>query len=585
MRRVLYSIIPLAAVLLSALVSCSGPKDGDYSITLLTTNDVHGTFFDSTYVGGNVKKSLYSVKYIVDSVRAAEGAENVVLVDAGDIVQGDNAAYYYNYVDTLTPHIYPRMAKYMGYDAVVLGNHDIEAGHPVYDRLAADMKAQGIPLLAGNAIRDDNGQRYFPIYTVLKRHGLKIAVLGYDNANIAGWLPERLWSGMRFESLIPLVQEDVDMVIEREKPHLVIVAVHSATGTGDGSMLESQGLDLMRTLKGVDFLVCSHDHRPRVVESDTLCLINSGSHSRYVGHGKIGFSVKKGKVIDKRLSADLLLVDRYKIDKKMSEEFHDDYTAVKNFTTKKVGELKADLVTRDAYKGMCDYLNLIHTLALSSPPAEVSFAAPLTFNGTVKAGDIIYNDLFTIYPFENQLYIIKMTGSEIRKYLEASYGIWINTVAKPSDHLLNIAHRADPRTGAESWSFVERPYNFDSAGGLVYTVDVTKPEGERVAISSMADGTPFDPSREYNVAVTSYRASGGGGLMVRAGVDTGNIENRIVEIYPEFRKLLYDYLIKNGSIDPVRIGDKAVIGEWKFIPEQTVGPVMERDMELVFGKK
>ena len=236
MRRSI-SFIPVAVILFFAAVSCSGPKDGSYSITLLTTNDVHGTFFDSTYVGGNVKKSLYSVKYTVDSVRAAEGPENVILVDAGDIVQGDNAAYYFNYVDTLTPHIYPRMAKYMGYDAVVLGNHDIEAGHPVYDRLAKEMKAEGIPLLAGNAIRDDNGERYFPIYTILKRQGLKIAILGYDNANIAGWLPERLWSGMTFESLIPLVQEDVDKVIAKEKPHLVIVAVHSATGTGDGSQL------------------------------------------------------------------------------------------------------------------------------------------------------------------------------------------------------------------------------------------------------------------------------------------------------------------------------------------------------------
>ena len=230
MRRLSSFIVVVFAI---TALSCSGPKDGKYSITLLTTNDVHGTFFDSTYVGGNVKKSLYGIKYVVDSIRKAEGPENVLLVDAGDIVQGDNAAYYFNYVDTLSPHIYPRLAKYMGYDVVVLGNHDIEAGHPVYDRLAKEMKAEGIPLLAGNAVRNDNGQRYFPIYTIVKRHGLKIAVLGYDNANIAGWLPERLWSGMKFQSLIPLVQQDVDMVVAKEKPHLVVVAVHTATGDGD----------------------------------------------------------------------------------------------------------------------------------------------------------------------------------------------------------------------------------------------------------------------------------------------------------------------------------------------------------------
>lgn len=582
MRRILSFIVAAFAI---AAISCSGPKDGSYSITLLTTNDVHGTFFDSTYVGGNVKKSLYGVKYVVDSVRAAEGADNVLLVDAGDIVQGDNAAYYFNYVDTLTPHVYPRLAKYMGYDAVILGNHDIEAGHPVYDRLVKEMKTEKIPLLAGNAIRNDNGQRYFPLYSIIRRHGLKIAILGYDNANIAGWLPERLWSGMKFQSLVPLVQQDVDMVIAKEKPHLVIVAVHSATGDGDGKALESQGLDLMKILHGVDFLVCSHDHKPRVIESDTLCLINAGSHSRYVGHGKIEFTVRKGKVSDKRFSADLLPVDQRKIDKEMAAKFHDDFMAVKKFTTTPVGDLKVDLITRDAYVGMSPYLNLIHTLSLKDTPAQISFAAPLTFNGTVKAGTLVYNDLFTVYPFENQLYVIKMTGKEIKDYLEASYDLWTNTVSKPTDHVLKIASRPDARTGSESWSFVGRSYNFDSAGGLVYTVDVSKPRGERVNVESLVGGEPLDPAKTYNVALTSYRASGGGGLMVQAGVDTGKIEERIVEIYPEFRKILYDYLLEKGSIDPEEIGDKNLIGSWKFVPENLAGPALQRDMELVFPRR
>ena len=378
--------------------------------------------------------------------------------------------------------------------------------------------------LAGNAIRNDNGKPYFPLYTVIKRHGLKIAILGYDNANIAGWLSERLWSGMKFENLIPLVQQDVDKVIAKEKPHVVIVATHTATGSGDGSQLESQGLDLMKNLKGVDFLVCSHDHRPTVVTSDTLCLINSGSHCRYVGEGKLDVTVRKGKVEKKSVSAHLILTDRYKIDTLMAAKFHDDYVAVKEFTTREVGELKVNLATRDAYKGQCDYLNLIHTLSITCSPAQLSFAAPLTYNGNVKAGTLIYNDLFTIYPFENQLYVIRMTGKEIKDYLEASYDNWINTVSSPSDHVLKIVDRDDPRTGQKSWSFVGRSYNFDSAAGMYYTVDVTKPRGERVVVDSLVGGASLEPDKTYNVAVTSYRASGGGGLMQAAGVDTGKIE-------------------------------------------------------------
>ena len=576
----------IAAVLACCfMASCAGPKNGVYSFQILTTNDVHGTFFDSTYVGGNVKKSLMAVKRTVDSVRTAVGKENVILIDAGDILQGDNAAYYFNYVDTVTPHVYPRMAKYMGYDAVTLGNHDIETGHAVYDRVTRDLEALDIPVLAGNAIRNDNGKPYFGVYTILKRQGVKFAILGFDNANISNWLSERLWSGMKFESLIPLVQQDVDKVVAKEKPDVVIVSVHSATGAGDGSQLESQGLDLMKTLRGVDFLICSHDHKPVVIPSDTICLINSGSHCRYVGHGMIELTVDKRKIASRDLSCELIPVDRYKIDTEMEKVFHDDYVAVKDFTTREVGELLVDLSTREAYTGMSHYLNLIHTLSISCSPAQLSFAAPLTFNGFVKKGKLIYNDLFTIYPFENQIYVVKMTGREIKDYLEVSYDNWINTVASSSDHVLKIENRDDPRTGQKSWSFKGRAYNFDSAGGLIYTVDVTKPKGERVTIESMADGQPFDTGKTYKVAMTSYRASGGGGLMKEAGIDTGKIEERIVETYPEFRDILYNYLKDNSTIDPAVIGDPARIGHWEFVPENIAKPAMAKDMELLFPRR
>ncbi len=574
----------LACCLLAVAAGCGAgsPKDGEYSFHILTTNDIHGSFFDSTYVGGGIRNSLYAVKWTADSVRTANGAGNVILIDAGDILQGDNAAYYYNYVDTVSPHIYPKMAAYMGYDAAVLGNHDIETGHKVYDRVVAQMEEAGVPFLTGNAIRNDNGKPYFQVSTILKRNGVKIAVLGFNNANISNWLAESLWEGMSFKNLIPTVQEEVDKVIAEEKPHVVIVAVHSGTGDGSGKVLESQGLDLFKTLNGVDFLVCAHDHRPHVELSENICLLNAGQRCRNLGHGTINLTIENGKVVKKTLDGELIHVDRKHIDKEMQADFHEEFTTVKEFSTQVIGELKTDLRTSDAYIGMSDYLNLIHTLALTGSEARISFAAPLTYNGFVKAGSIIYNDLFTIYPYENQMNLISMTGKEIKLYLEASYDSWINTVKGQSDHVLRIRQSDDPRNNQKSWSFMERSYNFDSAGGLVYTVDVTKPKGERIVVESFADGKPFKEDEEYPVAMTSYRANGGGGLLRAAGVDTGRIEERIIEYYPEFRVLLYDYLKAKGSIDPAVIGDRSIIGQWSFVPEKIAGPALERDLGLLF---
>ena len=568
----------------SILAACSGPKDGVYTLHVLSTNDVHGAWFDSTYVGGGTQRSLFAVNYYVDSIRAAAGRDNVILLDAGDCLQGDNASYYFNYIDTLTPHIFPRLVSYMGYDAITVGNHDIEAGHPVYDRVAADLAKAGIPFLGGNAIRTDNGEPYFPLYKTICRGGLKVLILGYTNANNKAWMNENLWSGMTFESLIPLVQQDVDRLVAKEKPQVVIVSVHSGTGEGDGTILEDQGLDLFNSLKGVDVLLCSHDHSPYTAGNDHIILLNTGSKAGNLGHGEITVEIKDGKVVSKQLKPSLIPVDRLKADPEMREYFRKDYEAVKAFTLREVGELSRDMVFSDAFLGMSDYTNLLHTVCLGCSPAQISIAAPLTQNATVKAGKLIYNDMFTLYRYENQLFVVKMTGREVKDFLEFSYGLWIQTMSKPGDHVLNIRPRSDARTGTDRWSFAEASYNFDSAAGINYTVDVTKPQGSRVVISSMADGSAFDLDATYNVAMTSYRASGGGGAMVRgAGVDTGNIEERVVAKYPEIRDLMFQYINKQGLVDPAVIGNKAVLGEWKFIPEKLAKPALEADRNLLFG--
>ena len=574
----------LAACALLALSCGRGPKDGEYTLTVLSTNDVHGTWFDSTYVDSRTRPSLLAINHYVDSVRAADGAENVLLIDAGDCLQGDNAPYYFNYIDTITPHLFPRLMSYMKYDAVAVGNHDIETGHPVYDRVAADLKANGVDFLAANAIRNDNGKPYFKPYKVVKRGGLKVAILGYTNANMKAWLQEEIWSGMHFEPIVKVIQQDVDRIRAKERPDVMVVVMHSGTGDGDGSMLESEGLDAFHLVKGVDWVLASHDHRPYVEATDSCGFLNSGSHARNVAEGRMHLTVKGRKVVSKTYEVGLIPVKAEMADPVMREHFQADYNAVKAFTLKEVGILNADLWTRDAYRGMSDYMNLIHTLSLGCKPADVSFAAPLTFNGRVASGILKYNDLFTIYPYENQLFVVKMTGDEIKRYLEASYDKWINTVGKADDTLLKIQNQDDPRTQSQRWSFVNRSYNFDSAAGINYTVDVTRPAGERIAISGMADGSAFDPLREYNVAMTSYRASGGGGLMKEVGIDTDRIDERVVARYPEIRNILYDYLMENGSIDPEVIGLPTVIGQWKFVPEKLVEPAMERDMNRLFKR-
>ena len=558
------------------LQACSSPSTK--VLHVLTTGDVHASWFGTPYQGSSTRLSLENVSWYADSVRTSDGASNVLLLDAGDCLQGDNAAYYYNYVDTLSPHIFPRLAKYMKYDAVVVGNHDIETGHSVYDRVASQLSALKIPFLAGNAVKPD-GSSYFPEYKVFKRAGMKVLVLGYTNANMKSWLSEDYWKGMDFVSLVPFVQERVDAVKAKEKPDVTVVVIHSGTGEGDGSILESQGMDLFNSLSGVDLLVSSHDHRPFVCSRDGMGLINGGSHARKMGHAVITADYERGKLSSKKVEVSLIGVDTSKVDTRMREKFSPDFAKVSEFVSVPAGELEMDIRTSDAYGGMSDYVNLLHTVQLESSGAKVSFAAPLTYNKVIPKGKLTFNDMFTLYPYENTLCVMELTGKQIKDYLEFSYSGW---TAPEGGRILNIRNAVDPRTGQQGWSFVGRSYNFDSAAGIIYEVYPLQPEGKRIKIKSFADGSAFSEDEKYRVAMTSYRASGGGGLLVKgAGIEASALPSLIVGRYPEIRNLLYEYVKKKGCISKAATGENTLLGEWSFQPE-SVQKEISKELELMF---
>lgn len=578
----------LLIVMAIVFASCDSETER-HTLHVISTGDIHGSWFDEDYLDAEKKSpSLFAVSKRVNDLRAEVGAENVLLVDAGDCLQGDVAPYYYNYVKTDVPHLFPRLMKYMGYDCVVVGNHDIETGHAVYDRVRKEMDEAGIPWLGGNTI-GENGDVYFQEYKVFEKAGLKVLVLGYTNPNIPEWLQEKKWKGLTFNSLLPYVQERVNVIKAKENPDVTIVAVHSGTGNGDGKMYESQGLDLLKSLKGVDLLVTAHDHKPLADSLNGIAYMNSGSKAGVVGHSVIDVTKANGKVLKINSSTAIEKIDKDDVDTTMKSCFAGDYEEVKSFSTRKIGTIDETIRTHDAFRGPCTYTNLVNTVILGVTDADIAFTSPLTYDGIVSAGDIRYCDLRIIYPYENEMIMIKMKGSEVKGFLEFSYDKWINTCNKDDvgamdSHLLKIVKKDDARNGGKSWSFVGKSYNFEAAAGLNYSVDVTKPFGERVVIKSLADGKPFNSEEFYNVAMTSYRFSGAGDLLEDgAGIYEEEAQKRVVAKYREIRDLINEFIVDNQDIKMNMISDKSVIGEWRFEPASIVEPLIEKDMNLLFS--
>lgn len=578
----------IAALAALAVSSCSTLKDGEYNLTVVSTADGHGNWFARLIEdGGKTRGTIMSQSKFVNEVRSAKGEDNVILIDAGDNIFGGGAPFYYNFVDTTGSHLYPRLAAYMGYDAVVAGHSDFESGHSVYDRVAKEMRKEGIPFLAGNAFSEKTGKRYFPAYSIIRKGGVKVAVLGYTNADIAALMDKSLVEGITFKSLLPLVQEDVDKVRSKEKPQLVVVVAHTGLGKGDGQNLEKQGLDLFNSLNGVDLVIAGHEHSTKVMKSDSLTLVNCGRAGQYAGQTDVKIVVKGGKVVGRSLSADVVSLSSEDYDTAMDEAFASDYDKVHAFNVTPVGKIDKNLVSREFYYKQCDYLNFLHALALDAYPADISLTATLLIDGVVPAGEVRYQDIRKVYPYENKLVVLRLTGSEIKNYLEASYDAWINTVQSPSEdsHVLKIKQSKDYSSGQMVWKLAKSPANFDSAAGINYTVDVTKPYGSRILISGMADGDAFDLDKEYSVAITSYRSVGSGGLLKAAGLtDAASVEERIVYRGPEFRTILYRYLKKHGSVNPSVIGDPKFVGTWKFVPDFAPAAI-KADVDALYGKQ
>jgi 2',3'-cyclic-nucleotide 2'-phosphodiesterase/3'-nucleotidase len=216
---------------------------------------------------------------------------------------------------------------------------------------------------------------------------------------------------------------------------------------------------------------------------------------------------------------------------------------------------------------------MIHTLQLKASGADISFVAPLSFNTTIEKGVLNYQNLLDIYPFENQLYVIEMTGEEIKNYLEFSYASWLNSNPVQSGHLLDIKLN-DKR---KRWSFNHPSFNFDSAAGIQYEVDVTKKEGERIRIISLADGGAYNMDDKYKVALTSYRASGGGyHLEQGAGIPKDEMDSRLVARLADIRELLYNQIQTDGSIEAEKLN------QWRFVPESVASKLAEKDYQLLF---
>ena len=567
--------------LLFCLVLSVAAQEKVVKLKIVETSDVHGNYYPYNFITRHEWKGSLARIYSFVQKEREQYKENLILLDNGDILQGQPTAYYYNYIDTVSPHLCSEMMNFMKYDAGNMGNHDVETGRAVFDRWIATCD---FPVLGANIIDMSTGKPHLASYKVLERDGVKIVVLGMITPAIPAWLSENLWKGLRFDDMEETARKWMKIIREKENPDLVIGLFHAGQEAFkmSGKYNENASLNVAKNVPGFDIVLMGHDHARECkkvmnVAGDSVLIIDPASNGIVLSNVDVTLKLKDGKVQSKDIKGELTETEAYGISEDFMKRFAPQYETAQKFVSKKIGTFTESISTHPAFFGPSAFIDLIHTLQLDITGADISFAAPLSFDAEIKKGDVFVSDMFNLYKYENMLYVMTLSGKEIKDFLEMSYYMWTNRMKSPEDHLLWFKKK--PRKGAEDRaSFQNFSFNFDSASGIIYTVDVTKPQGEKITITSMADGSPFRMDKIYKVALNSYRGNGGGELLTKgSGIPQEDLKDRIIfSTDKDLRFYLMNYIEKKGTMNP------KALNQWKFVPEKWTVPAAQRDSVYLF---
>ena len=568
-------------ILLFISVSCASPQR-EVAIKLVQTSDIHGNYFPYDYMKDAPSSGSFARIYSYLQVQRAEYGDNLLLFENGDLLQGQPSAYYYNFIDTLSTHLAAEMLNFMKFDAANLGNHDIETGRAVFERWASDCN---FPVLGANIIDVSTEKPFFEPYAVYERDGVKIAVLGMITPAIPIWLAESLWQGLRFDDMETTARHWMEVIRKKEKPDVIVGLFHAGQNAhtlGD-AYRENASVEVAVNVPGFDVVLMGHDHmlesrKVANVQGDSVLLLNPANLGNYVAEVELTIVKKGKKLIDKTINGRVVSMDDFEVSQVFMDEFKEEESIVSEFVSKKIGNISQTITTRDAYFGSSAFVDLIHSLQLAISGAQISLAAPLSFDASIAQGDITVGDMFNLYKYENMLYTMRLQGKELKNLLEMSYALWTNQMTSPTDHLLFI--RKDIYKGKTRYRFQNSSFNYDSAAGIIYTVDVTKPEGEKVTIYRLADGTPFDEEAYYTVAMNSYRGNGGGELITKgAGLSKDELQScMLAATTKDLRYYLMEYIQEHQHINP------RALNQWKFIPEDWTKEAAKRDYKLLFNE-
>ncbi len=528
------------------------------SITLLDTTDTHGRLIPWDYYGDKPEnRGFAKIATLIKQARAED--PDALLLDCGDTIQGTPLAYYFAEKDTSRPN--PMIAAFnlLHYDAMAVGNHEFNFGEEVMWKAKSESK---FPWLAANIKQTyTSGVPYFPPYIIKTVKGVRVGIVGFVTPGIPHWEIPGHYKGYQFEPIVEAAKRVIPEV--RRQVDLLVVIVHSGffrdpiTGEIWPEQVPGENTvgDLAAQVPGIDVIFFGHTHSELPEKFINGALLsqpkNWGTSLARADvamarnpQGRWEVTSKHSRTIPAaQAQPDPEIM-------KLAEPYQE---ATEKYLDTPIATSPKDLSGKYARYEDTPLLDVVQNAELEAGHADVSMATMFYTGAQIHAGPVTVRQAAALYVYENTLYVLQMTGAQLKDALEHAASFFSQWPLPPGE--------------------TEKlpSYNSDQAEGVSYEIDLTRPVGERIR-DLRFHGQPLDPAQTLKVAVNNYRYTGGGGYSVYKGLPV------LYRSPVEIRELLIEYLTRTKTIPA------EAVGNWKIVPPQAVEAIEKASDEDAVSK-
>jgi 2',3'-cyclic-nucleotide 2'-phosphodiesterase/3'-nucleotidase len=528
--------------LLAALAAFAVPPDTAH-LVLVATTDVHGHatewdfLADRPFPGGLARAAT-----VIDSLRARYPGR-VVVVDAGDLISGDPFADYYARVAPRDPHPVVEALDLAGYDAATPGNHDYDYGLPVFERATA---RTAVRFVSGNVRGLPGDTLMLPAFTVLRRGEVRVGVAGFTTPGVMVWNRQHLRGRVRVAPIEPSAARI--MAELRRQSDLAVLVVHS--GMGGASSYDTAGVgpeDVSARLAGLTpkphLVVVGHSHREiadSVIDGVHFVQPKPRAQSLAVVHVTLRRRFPGDEWRVDRIRGEAVPLANVTPSPRLAGRLSRLRAEVREWASQSLGEARGDLPALLARAEPTPLMNLVHEVQRKHSGAQLSSVAAFDLRAGLTDGDIRVRHIFALYPYENTLRAVRLSGAQLNQYLEQS-----------------ARYFASDSLGRPTLNPAVPGYNYDMVAGATYDIDLRLPPGSRIRNLAVR-GRPVAPTDSFTLALNSYRQSGGGGFaMLR---DAPVVYDRGENV----RDLLIQEVRTRRVVDPADL-DQA---DWRIVPAE-----------------